>query len=313
MTSCQKCHGRAQCYLCHNCIGVVRRQLLSLPAIIDNLKETALGMTRLNTESSRQLGFTSRTPTLNDGASRLLEEIDNTIGQWARAMARTHRLIPSPPITWHRAWDTYRHTTCDFAVFLAANADKLALDLDVGELCTALDRFVLQALGDEDRDGIMDRRTPAQFCGPCPATINDHRHCEGCAQRPHECATQLYSKRGASEVTCPDCGSQHRVEVLVNSLLAHADEHRGTISEIHEVLRRLNEPVKLDTLYDWAMPRVGRLKPAGYLRPDGRRIGVTRQGVDDKPVYRVSDARKQREESLKPRRGRPLNGEGKGK
>lgn len=313
LTNCQKCAGRTQLFLCQSCTHAVRRQLLSLPAIIDNLKETALGMTRLNNESSRQLGFTSRTPTLHDGASCLLVEIDSTIGQWARSIARTHRLLPSPPVTWHRPWDTYRHTTSDFAVFLAANADKLALDPDVGELCGSLDRVILSAIGNEDRDGLMDRRTPAQFCGPCPATINDHRHCEGCAQRPHECATQLYSKRGVSEVTCPGCGSQYRVEALLITLMAHADEHRGTIVEIHQVLRMLGTPVEIKTLYHWASPRVGRLKPAGYMRADGRRISVTRQSDEDKPVYRISDARKQREESVKPgRRGRPLNGEGKG-
>lgn len=317
MTECQKCRGRAQLYLCPNCIVWLRRQLLSLPTLISHLQDSSLGLTRLSNENSRQLGFESRTPTLNGRAARLIQDIDNVVGGWARGTARIHGLMISPPVTWHRPWDIYKYTTSDFAIFLAANTDKLARDPDIGELCASLGRFIRQAVGDEDRDGIMDRRTPAQFCGPCPATIIDHRHCvtddgRPCSRRDHECATQLMARRGAVEVTCPVCGSQHRVEALVNSLLAHADDHRFTIPDLHRVLRMLNEPVKMDTLYRWATPKMGRLVPAGYQRSDGRRIGVTRESDKDTPVYRVSDARKQREESAKPgRRGRPLKSEGK--
>lgn len=145
----------------------------------------------------------------------------------------------------------------------------------------------------------------------------EHRHCTDCGMRDHECATRLMARRGAVEVTCPSCGVTHSVQRLVNHLLARADDFRCTIPELHRVLRMLNEPVNIDTLYRWAEPKSrrsgsGQLKPVGYLRSDNKRIGVTRHDDKDKPVYRVSDARKRREESIKPGRvGRPLRMKGR--
>jgi hypothetical protein len=88
-------------------------------------------------------------------------------------------------------------------------------------------------------------------------------------------------------------------------LLARADHYRGTIMEIYDWLLMLNESVPISTLYRWAEPKTsrrgsGQLKPAGYKRKDGS-IMITRRDDGDKPVYRVSDARRQR---LKKREGK---------
>jgi hypothetical protein len=315
MTECGKCSAKTDLYLCKHCMVDLRRQLLSIPTLIDDLNDAAIGNTRLSNESSRQKGFQSRTPVFDDRATDLIEEISMTVGQWGRALARTHGLMISPPVSWHKPWDLYKHTVKDFAMFLAAHVDKLARDPDIGELCADLKKYIKRA------HGIVDRRTPAQFCGPCPATVIDHRHCVKVADggscngyRDHQCAVRLMARRGALEVTCPSCGAVHRVEALVNHLLAHVDDHRYAIPDLYRVLRMLNKPVEMKTLYYWALPRVGRLKPAGYVRPDNGRIGITRQSDDEKPIYRVSDACRQREESMKPgRRGRPMKNEGKKK
>jgi hypothetical protein len=306
MPECQKCNAKTDLYLCKHCMGSLRRQLLSIPTLIDDLADAAIGNTRLSNESTRQKGFQSRTPVFDDRATDLIEEISDTIGGWARGTARIHGLMISPPVSWHKPWDLYKHTVKDFAMFLAAHVDMLAKDPEIGELCDGLRKYIKRA------HGLVDRRMPSQFCGPCPATINDHRRCEQCSHRPHECATSLAARRGALEVTCPSCGAVHRVEALINALLAHADKFRCTIPDLNDVLRMLEEPVKIDTLYRWAASKSasrGRavLKPAGYLRADKRRIGITRESPEDTPIYRVSDARKLREESIKSgRRGRPL-------
>lgn len=312
---CQKCTGRAQSYLCPQCTRWLRQRLLGMPTMIGHVVDSAIGATRLGNQT-RQKGFESRTPTFNDKASVLVEEIYNTLGGWATEIATRHDYVISPPIFWYGPPEKYRHTSYDHAMFLAAHALDLANDQDVGELCSSLTSYVKRALA------IVNPPMEPMFCGPCPATVHDHRRCvdaEGvntCGYRPHECATSLMSPRGAVEVTCRRCGAVHDVQRLVNGLLANADHYRGTISELHRVLRMLEEPVEMSTLYTWAGPKTkrggsGQLKPAGYRRPDGR-IGVTKKGDDDKPLYRVSDARKLRIESLKPgRRGRPLKSEGK--
>jgi LSD1 subclass zinc finger protein len=281
--------------------------------MIDDLADAAVGHTKLGGDSSRgSKGFGSRTPAFDSRAGKAIEKITDIVGGWSRGLARNHGLMISPPVTWHRPWDQYRHTAKDYAVFLAAHVDKLARDGDVGELVGDLRKQMKHAAS------LVDRRIPPQFCGPCPTSVTDHRRCidsdgvNTCGYRLHACATRLMARRGASEVHCATCGATHRVETLVNHLLARADEYRCTIPEIHRVLRMLNTPVRIDTLYRWADPRVGKLKPAGYLRSDNRRIGVTRSDKKDKPVYRVADARAARENSIKPgRRGRPLKTEGK--
>lgn len=302
-TQCQQCEGRADLFLCPTCQTYLRRQLTGLPTLLGHLRDTAHGLTRMSNDTSRQLGFQSRTPIFDDRATRLIDDIGNMLGQWATQMAKERGYVISVPVNWHRPISEYRHTSADYAVFLAAHVTELAADPDIGELCASLKSYIKRSLT------LVNRRVPEQFCGPCPATIVDHRHCDDCSRRDHECSTRLMAARGAIEVTCPGCGAVHRAEALVNHLLARADDYRCTIPELHRVLRMLGTPVNLRTLYHWTAPKVGRLRPAGYLRPDNKRIGVDRHSDEDTPVYRVSDARKQHEESSKPGRvGRPLKG-----
>lgn len=288
MTECQgyKCGAKATLYLCPLCQTELRRALLRLPSMIEDLKDSAIGNTRLSSESSRQLGFESRQPIFNTKATDLVTAIGDTVGGWARGTARMYGLMISPPVTWHRPWDLYVHTAADYAMFLAANVARLAKDPDVGELCASLRGFVKRA------HTIMDHPVPSQFCGPCPTWVTDHRLCgPKCGLRSHQCAKTLLAPHGASEVYCGACQVTHSVEKLVNRLLSQAGNYRGTLQEIYQVLRMLGTPVKLRTLEYWASPKIRRLRPAGYLRADGRRIGVSRQDKTDTPVYRISDAR----------------------
>lgn len=321
---CVKCSGRAQTYLCVQCITWLRRELLGMPTLIGYLNDMAIADTRLSNEQSRALGFESRTHSFDDRATALIEEIDATLYRWAMRLVWRHRYVISPPVNWHRPDLSYTHTSTDYATFLAAHTADLANDEYVGELCTKLREYVGRAVGGREEGGLLNRRTPEVFCGPCSATINDHRRCvdeagvSTCSRIPHTCATRLMSRRGALEVTCPRCGAVHRVQKLIEHLLASAPDYRGTIPELYRVLRMLNEPVAMDTLYRWAEPPNGKrrgsgqLKPTGYQREDGR-IGVTKRSDKDKPMYRVSDVRNTREKSMKPgRRGRPLGRKVKG-
>jgi LSD1 subclass zinc finger protein len=303
---CVKCRGRSIVYLCPLCITELRRQLLRIPTLVDYLRDAELGQTKLEDQQVRYSDMYHYVKS-NPKAAALADEIETIIGQWARPLAVKGGYVISPPVTWHRPIDQYVHTVNDYSVFLAAHAAELAKDPDVGELTTALRALVRRAIGGRDHGGIVNRRIPPQFCGPCPTTITDHRRCEDCKNRSHECGRHLMAPRGAVEVTCGSCGATHGVQRLVTHLLARADDYRGTITEIHLVLKMLGTPVHIDTLYEWAKPKVGKLQPAGYLREDGRRIAPTRHSEKDKPVYRFADARKARENAAKRgRRGRPL-------
>lgn len=271
------------------------------------LRDAASGQTKLDDQQVRYSDM-YHSVKFNSKAAELASEIETTIGQWARPLARQLRSVISPPVTWHRPWDQYVHTLNDYATFLAAHSNELAKDPDIGELVTALRAYIRRAVGGRDYGGIINRREPPQFCGPCPTMITDHTGCDDdCKNRPHECGRHLMARRGALEVTCGSCGATNGVQALINHLLAKADDFKATIPEIHKVLTMLGTPVHIDTLYEWAKPKVGKLRPAGYLREDGRRIAFMRRSERDKPVYRIADARKAREDAAKRgRRGRPL-------
>jgi hypothetical protein len=296
-----RCKGGASAgWLCKKCVTDLRQQLLTLPTFLGFLSDTALGQTRMSDDTTRSSAFGSRTPTLDYRASHLIDDVGDTLGGWARGTARLHGIMISPPVSYRGRWDVYVYTSADYAMFLAAHVNQLAKDPDVGELCDQLRHYIRRGLG------IINRRTPPQFCGPCPATVTDHHNCvplaEGgmCAKQPHECDTRLLARRGAPEVTCGFCGAVHDVGRLVNHLLARADHFRATIPELYRVLRMLDEPIPIRTLYRWAEPKStnrgsGQLRPSGYLREDKKTIGITRrEHSKDQPLYRVSDARKLR-------------------
>jgi hypothetical protein len=289
MAECTKCAATSTLFLCPLCITELRHQLLGLPTVIDHLTESALGQThdyRLTDWGIGHGAFESRTPTTDRRAGTLLDEIYNTLDQWARAMARLHHLTISPPINWRKPVDQYVYTSKDYATFLAGHTIELAKDPDIVELCDSLRRYIKRGIS------LINRGVPGQYCGPCPTQITDHQRCVECSHRQHDCGRSLMARRGAKHVTCPDCGTQYDVQKLVNHLLARADHFRCTIPEMNRVLRMLGESVALKTLYNWV--RDGRLRPSGYLRANKKTIGLTRHHPDDKPVYRVSDARKQR-------------------
>lgn len=294
---CVVCHGPSIVFLCQTCSGKLRRQLLEIPTLVAYLEDAAVGHTRLGDPQAGRSGqFEAAAIRYDSRAADLAVEIHRILSSYARGCANMYGLAISPPVTWHRPTDEYRYCTKDYATFLAANVERLARLNDIGDLCGALKRHIKHGLS------IINRGIPPQFCGPCPGTVTRHDRCEECTGRDHDCGTRLMAARGAVEVTCPLCTGTHKVEKLTTQLLARADHHRCTIAELHRVLRMLNEPVALSTLYRWAEPRSsrrgsGQLKPAGYLRADKKSIGLTKKNANDQAVYRVSEARRRRRDN----------------
>lgn len=288
MTDCAACGAQSELYLCGDCGDEMRTKLLGLPALMDRLNDSAYGLTRMG-DSVRHRAPGSQVPMWNASAIDLLESVTLVLRRWATDIALRHGLAVSPPVTWHRPIEEYRPTASDHAVFLAAHVAELQKSPGVGDLAGELQKFVRSALR------AINRPVPPMFCGPCPSLDDDR----------HECGTRLMAKRGAPTVVCPTCRQEYRVEKLVNELLARADSFRATIGEQHRMLGMLGIQVDLSTLYRWADPRAGLIKPAGYLRKDGRRIGTTRQDGDT-PLYRVSDVRQVVARHGAKKRGRPL-------
>lgn len=286
---CTKCTAKytakTNAYLCKRCADELWTLLTGMPKLVSWLQDSAIGNTKIGGgEKSRGNAYQSQTPALNQRAVDLLDHIHATLGEWASSLA--YSLATGIPVR-----SGARPDSGDYARFLAGQIMALVRDPDVAELLCACSTFVKRGVT------VINPRIPPTFCGPCPTQITDHRHCTDCGDRHHECATRLLARRGAVEVICPQCKTTHNVAALVNHLLARADNFRCTIPEMYRVLVLLGERVPLDTLYRWAQPKgrhrgSGQLRPAGYLRPDKKRIGPTRHSDKDQPVYRVADARK---------------------
>ncbi len=313
-TECQTCAAPTTTgYLCTHCIQDLRHQLAGLPTLIGYIQDESVGHTKRGGDTRKRTYTTNnhlngdnqiphnqpklleqylRAAKINTEAAQLLDQIHDTLGQWARHIARTHKLVISPPVTWRRPIEEYVwYTSTDFTRFLAAHILKLAADQDIGDLPKELAGYIRRG------EKLINPPIPPMFCGPCPTTIAEHSRCKDakgqptCNYRKHGCATRLIVKRGALEVTCPFCKTTHDIQKLINSLLPRADEYRCTIPEMYDVLQMLGERIPIRTLYTWAKNRA--LPIRGYMRLDGN-IGLTKHSDDDKPVYRVAEARKLR-------------------
>lgn len=212
-----------------------------------------------------------RTGKVNEAASDRLAEITKTLRLWATALAKTHRTVINP-------MNPLRVTATDYASWLSVNTRLIVQDEDAGHFYRTIKNHVRAA------ERMVDLPDPPMGLGECPTVIND-KHGK------RNCATELAAMRGAEHVTCPSCKETYKVEKLLILLINDADNKRFTWKELAELLRKLppDERPNPRTLREWRAS--GRLKPCGYLRPDGFR-GVTRQTDLDEPEYKFSDVRK---------------------
>lgn len=267
----------------------IERRALGL---LENLREVELKQTRMgNTGGHRKRG--DEMPSLYEpdtengratkqgSATELLEAARNSLSTMARDLCEV-RGIQAPRIA----------LTADMALWLASHAHAIACAEGAGQ-CFAEIRALHRRI-----ERVLDRPTPPRFIGPCPGSVpNEH------AAREQRCNTMLLAKPGAIEVTCPNrrCRSTHNVERVEMRLLSEIDYLRFTKAELQQALNWLHQSGLCDevppsTLHSWI--KDGKLKPAGYKRPDGR-FGLSRRSEEDKPVYRLADARRLRSEQVR--------------
>lgn len=277
MSKCQVCEGRAQLFLCLTHITALRDALRELPWWLIRLNETAVGDVRLGEggrrgtraheldeftgsdgadklERARRDGRFDLDKVLAHGrvnakASRLMDQAGKDLDAWVRHSCEAWGHVPASKLG-----------AIGCAVWLAKHTHAIASDEAAGECYN----FVID-LTDQIRR-IVNRPEPPQFCGPCIAELNAEQRAklvrEGREDRTH-CRVQLYAKRTAQIVKCPECGTEHNVEELQAAMLAEADEYSFSISDLVDfVLPKLDIAVKRRTLQHWA--KIGDLIPSGW-------------------------------------------------
>lgn len=276
---------------------------------LEMLEDSATAQARLgDTKSVRRPGGDEVPLQVNLKASNLLDQAHGVLERWCRDISesRAVRWIPVRCVEpgfvgplrkgWRRLPVGYVATPTDMATWLALHTHAIACSEDAG-LCFGEVRRLIGRI-----ETAINRPVPPQFCGPCPTDVDaDHdRDCE--LNHPHACGARLMARRGAIEVECPECGSVHNVERLMNRLLSDVGHWRFSREELigsrsgdwTGIMGLLDEPVSKSAWYRWC--KEGELKPSGYRRPDGR-IAPTRRGDDDEPLYRLSRLRELRDKA----------------
>lgn len=335
MNQCQACAGRATVHLCTACTDQLRRQLHALTTgpivgaridghpirssgLIDDLIDVTLRRTRIgnssssghrkrgdeqpalyepDTETGRRTKQAEAAIILGAINTTLTAMIDAThapggITTWQPTRTAPTGFIGPLQATWRRLPTNYRPTNTDMATWLTEHTPAIASDENAGHWLNGIAGLTRRI------ERVIDRPEPPRFIGPCPAQITDPT-----TNRETRCSTLISARPGAIEVTCPNrkCRAVHNVERLETKLLNEIEYYRFTRPELLRVLERRGEPITRQTLHDWV--RLGKLKPAGYRRPDGR-FGLTRRSQDDAPVYRLADVRKLMAQSPRKARAR---------
>lgn len=177
-------------------------------------------------------------------------------------------------------------STADLALRLAANVHVIARRPDAGQCYAQIKQIV------DDIEKVINRPPAPRFCGQCDTLIERKI-----------CGLALYAPRDAIEVTCPNplCRTTHNIEKLYNRTLNNADNkyfprdvligNQRVDAERYTtgIMGELGEFVHWQTFNRWI--REHQLKPAMWVRPNGRRV-FTRHSPDDVPEYRLADVRK---------------------
>lgn len=308
---CQACGARAvDAYLCRIHAADLRNNLAELAGAFDPqtgratsgwielLADAATGQVRMGSDDSRRGKSDDDGPIrFNDKASRLLEQVRDTLHRWQRDICEQRGIAYQPsrpvrpnligPLRPHEVRGVrYSSHGADLALWLQIHVDAVILSEDAG-LCFDEVQSAIASI-----KVAIDRPNPPRFIGPCPTLLDERqRHRLRATNQPdrHYCGHPLRAKREAIEVTCEACGETRNVEREMQRLLARIDGYRFTRAEVIDVMAMLGEPLNERTLRRWRQH--GKLKPRGYRRPNGRR-GLTRHNEDDEPEFLLSDVRK---------------------
>jgi hypothetical protein len=322
VSQCQACAGRAELFLCAACVNQLRSLLQSLvqgpitggtaagprrgSGLLEDLADVVLRRTKLGSGGAgghRKRGDVVPGPyepdtednkrTKQGEAAMLLDAIGNGLTTIVRDLCESRGITWRPlrsvehgfigPLmhNWWRLPVGYVATNTDLAGWLAAYVGAIASDESAGQWHNEIRAYVRRI------ERVIDRPIGRKFLGKCP-TWDDHTR--------RICGRELNAPEDAIEVYCRACRATHNCDRLQLLLVNDLARKKLTAEQIREYQRRYLPPefrVSERTLRHWIQH--GRLKPRGYLRPDGSH-GINQRNVDDEPLYLWRDIERLRAE-----------------
>jgi len=179
----------------------------------------------------------------NELASQTVDSVRNTLVTWARVLQQERHETPPTDMADLTRWVAGRLGWARYEVF----ADQLWPELD----------YAASLLWQ-----VVDRPAGRRYLGPCMEPDGYSGTCDA----------DLYAHPAALTVTCPQCGTRHRVDDRRQWLRGLVLDYAYTATEIAAAY-----PVRADTIRQWASR--GRLAQHGTDR-HGRPTYLLREVLD---------------------------------
>lgn len=163
---------------------------------------------------------------------------------------------------------------CDeYASWLTSNLGAIASSENAGETVTEF-RGYLAAI-----EKAINKPIPRLWLGKCPSYDDTTRT---------ECGNELYAQQDAIEVTCRSCRRTYTVALLQKMMMDELERKRMTVAKILKVNKALPEEYQISERAFRHWRTKGKIKPRGYVRPDGREV-INRHSDADEPLYAWAD------------------------
>ncbi len=312
---CRRCARPTDAYICGHCVKGLREQLHDLPWWLSRLAETALGQVRLGD------GSTVRTRRKDEGLTRYADETktdhgttlgdDHLDADIAGGKLAVDKVLALAGIN-TRAEDLHTQAHAMLGWWVATACEQRGIEHPWLNTASArarwLERHVTAIAGNDDAERccedvdhltraierMVNRPVAPIPIGPCDADAPD-----GVLERRREsgdyetqCGLALKARKGVRTVTCPQCATEHNVEVVINRVMAQQHDRLFTIRELIDlVLPRLDRAVKQTTLERWINRGLVPMRGADDRGAQMVRLGDVLEVCDNPPKRGPKKAR----------------------
>lgn len=250
MSDCKRCGRttRDDAYGCEDCADKLTQALSEMQWLTDEIDTTLTGRKGIDYRRGGTPNGTEPRLPVHMAASELLSDIRGTLVAWVKFCADEDIRNQSPnaglPVDNIPA----------MARWLMWRVDGLMLSELGAEAVDEITRL------SERGTRLVDRPADKWYAGPCNAT--------------EDCATELYAKTKAGNISCPGCGSTYDIAQRRSFLLESAEDVLADATVLAGAVSWLGgTPVTAARIWKWK--ERGRIIPHGH---DGKR-----------PLYRVGD------------------------
>jgi len=206
----------AHAFVCNDCRRVLKQDLASIPALVEELLTTISRQDVLGGAGGRRAAETA--VPWKAHASDVLWDLTSTVTAWTRVILEHYQLASTVIDRAQDGQPTPHQVTISAARWLLANIKSLAMHEAAGEAVDEIGDVVQRAYNAIDRP---PEKLPAGQCG-----LND-------------CPAYLYADPQATTVDCPKCESTHDMAERHAWMSNSALEHRVTGTEALSWVRLL--------------------------------------------------------------------------